>query len=148
MLGGCACAGADCAGTVVAAPFGCPLVIGCVYIDPGDDIDDVLAAGCGCTVFAGCFCVVVCAALGAVAAGACFCAADGACCLYTAPAVEALLWVVPVCWFSEVCAIIIVGAAQTPAQRRPSIRIHPTRLIMESSGARRFQLHYDCVAIL
>ncbi len=138
MLGGCA--GADCAGTVVAAPFVCPLVIGCVYIDPGDDVDDVLAAGC--------LCVVVCAALGAVAAGAGFCAGNGACCLYTAPAVAALLWVVPVCWFGEVCAIIIVGAAQTPAQRRPSIRIHPTRLIMESSGARRFQLHYDCVAIL
>ena len=134
MLGGDAAAGADCAGAVVADPFGCPLVTGCVYIDPGDD---VLAAGCGCAVFTGCFCVLVCAAFGAAAAVG-FCAAGG--CLYAV--VEAPLLFV----FASVCPT--PGAAHSPAHNRLSNRIQPARLIMESSGARRFHLHYDCVAIL
>src|SRR5260370_41876880 len=141
MLGGCACAGADCAGTVVADPFfGCTLVSGFVFIDP---CGDVLAAGCDCTAFAGCFCVAVCAAFGVAAAAAGFCAAAVGCCLYTVPAVEAPLLFV----FVAVCPTI-TGAAHTPAHKRLSNRIQPTRLIMESSGARRFHLHYDCVAIL
>ena len=40
------------------------------------------------------------------------------------------------------CLPPITGAAQTPAHKRPSIPIHPTRRIMESSGGRRFHLHY------
>jgi hypothetical protein len=145
MLGGDAAAGADCAGAVAADPFGCTLVIGCVYMDP---CGDVLAAGCGCAAFAGCFCTFVCAAFCVVAAGAGFCAADGCClydgccCLYTVPAVEVPLLFV----FASVCATI-TGATHTPAHNRLSIRIQPARLIMESSGARRFHLHYDCVAI-
>src|SRR5258708_15679411 len=145
MLGGCVCVGADCAGAVVADPFGCPLVIGCVYMDPGDNVDDGLAAGCACTVFAGCLCVIVCAALGEAAAGACLCAAGDGCCVDmvpdTAPAFEPLLR------FGGVCATI-TGAAHTAAHNRPSNRIQPMHLIMESSGARRFHLHYDCVAVL
>jgi hypothetical protein len=89
MLGGCACAGVDCAGVVAADPFAGTFVIGCVYMEPAGEVVAagcccIAFAGCGCTVFAGCVCVVVCAAFGAVAAGAGFCAATGACCLYTA----------------------------------------------------------------
>src|SRR5260370_28104148 len=91
MPGGEACAGAGCAG---AALFGCPLVIGCVDIDPGDD---VLAAGCGCAVFAGCFCVVVCVAFGAVAAGVGLCVVSDDCCLYTVASPGAPLWFLSVC---------------------------------------------------
>jgi hypothetical protein len=135
---GCVCAGTDvCTGTVVEDTFGRTPVIGRV----ATFVDGFSApvAACGCAA-AGCLWIVVCAALGAVAAGACLCAAGDGCCLDTVPAFDPLLR------FGGFCATI--GAAHTPAHKRPSIRIHPTRLIMESSGARRFQLHYDCVAIL
>lgn len=94
--------------------------------------DDVLVAGCGCAVFTWFSCVLVCAAFGAAAA-------DG--CLYTV--VEAPLLFV----FALVCPTT-TGAAHKPAHNRLSNRIQPAHLIMESSGARRFHLQHDCVAIL
>jgi hypothetical protein len=133
------CAGTEvCTGTVAGDTFGRTLVTGCV----GTFVDgfSVPAAGCGCAA-TGCFWIFVCVALGVDAGGACLCAAGDGCCLDTVPAFAPLLW------SGGFCATII-GATHTPAHKRPSIRIHPTRLIMESSGARRFHLHYDCVAIL
>ena len=134
MPGGVAFSGPGCASTVAAAPFGCTLVNGWVDTYPADDPADAFAPPVGA-----CFCGAV-AIFGAVAAAGGFCIAG--CCLYTA-AFE-FFWFCPGCGFCPA----IPRAAQTPAHKRPSIRIHPTRLIMESSGARRFHLHLDCVEIL
>jgi hypothetical protein len=139
VCAGCVCAGTDvCTGTVVGDTFGRTVVIGRV----GTFVDGFSkpAAGCGCAD-TGCFWIFVCAALGAAATGAGLCAAGDGCCLYTVPEFAPLLR------FGGFCATII-GATHNPAHNRLSIRIHPTRVIMESSGARRFHLHYDCVAIL
>jgi hypothetical protein len=138
VCAGCVWAGTEvCTGTVVGDTFGRTFVIGRV----GTFVDgfSAPAAGCGCAA-TGCFWIFVCAALGADAAGACLWAAGDGCCLYTVPEFAPLLR------FGGFCANI--GTAHSPAHTRLSIRIHPTRVIMESSGARRFQLHYDCVAIL